>query len=161
MRMLVRCCFFTLLFLASVATWADTISLIPASPNSTTPITLQIDGTSPNSSPASLLTLSIQGQVIRVEGCFGIGFANPSDYRLLVPIGTLSAGNYTAEYYIASVAGCSPGGVVLHPPELRATLSFAVLIAALVTPTLQSGALAILALMLALMFFLRVRRSKQ
>jgi hypothetical protein len=113
-----------LLALASATSQADTISLQQPVAYSTTPLTLQIDANSPISSPGYLRTWSIQGQTVHIEGCIPQnGFEVGSDYHLLFAIGTLPAGSYAAEYYVAD---CSSSGALLHPLDLHATLDFVV-----------------------------------
>lgn len=105
---------------------ADTITASPPNPAAVTPITLQISGTSPVSTPIYLYRFSIVGHTVHVEGCTPPGFEVGSNYEFPVPIGTLSQGVYTVEYYTLD---CGPPGSPGNPPgplNLRASASFSV-----------------------------------
>jgi hypothetical protein len=149
---------FAFVAMASLPADAHTITMIPASPDASTPITLRVWGTSPVSQPIYLRTYSIIGQIVHVEGCVPPGFTTPSSYSFLVNIGPLSPGSYTVEYYTAS---CGVSGNPHSPFVLRTTLDFAVSSTVSAVPTLQTGTLGVLAVLVALgAVFLHRQRTR-
>jgi hypothetical protein len=108
--------------------------------------------------PMYLRTYSIVGQIVHVEGCIPPGFATGSPYSFLVNIGPLSPGSYTVEYYIGY---CDTSGNLDGPTYLRTTLDFAVGSAVNAVPTLQTGTLGVLAVLVALgAVFLHRQRTR-
>jgi hypothetical protein len=140
---------------------AHTIVVIPANPDSSTQIELQIGGFTGSSVPIYFYTFAIVGHTVRVEGCIPPGFETPSAYQFTVNIGALNPGTYTVEYYTLFCGPPGQPGNPTGPLFLETTLNLTVLsavAAAAVIPTLQSGSIGALGVLIALVSVLIHRR---
>jgi hypothetical protein len=104
---------------------------------------------------------SVVGPTVRVEGCVPPAFDTGSAYEFSVNIGALSAGPHSIEYYDLDCGPPGQPGNPTGPLTLKATLDFVVLSAGAAVPpipTLQSGSIVALVLLVALAGILVYRR---
>ncbi len=133
---------------------AETLTVVPANSTAADAITIGIDGRAPVSpSTPYVRDVSVSGQVIRVNECFGVpAFFSIGAYHDVATVGQLQPGRYSIELYYQI---CDHMGTILTPLGLVATAQFDVAPSAI--PSLTPTGLIAISLLMSIAFVWRLR----